>query len=89
MFAIEPRLFSIETIVVFTSIWPNQPIKLISSTSLNLDEQVYVVVEVVSILHVSSNIHVELVSVLLIKIVIPLDTFKQHLPKTFFQHEVG
>jgi hypothetical protein len=32
---------------------------------------------------------VELVFILLVQIVIPHDTFKQHLPETFSQHEVG
>ncbi len=38
MFAIEPRLFSIGTIVVLTLVWFDQPIKLITLTSLNLVE---------------------------------------------------
>jgi hypothetical protein len=38
MFAIEPRLFSIGTIVVFTLVWSNQSIKLITLASLNLVE---------------------------------------------------
>jgi hypothetical protein len=33
MFATKPRMFSIETIVILTSIWSNQPI---TSTCLNL-----------------------------------------------------
>jgi len=43
----------------------------------------------VSELPISSNIHVKPVYARLIKIVIPLDTFQQHLLKTFFQPKVG
>jgi hypothetical protein len=39
--------------------------------------------------HVSSNIPIKPIYVQHIKIVIPLNTFQQHLPKTFFQLEVG
>jgi hypothetical protein len=42
----------------------------------------------VSLLPISSNIFVELVYVLLVKIIIPLDIFKQQLLETFFQLEV-
>jgi hypothetical protein len=75
---------------------------LITLASLNLVEQVYVHVKPVFVLHVLSYIHVEhvyvltisfyihveLVYVLHVQIVIPLDTFKQHLPKIFFQPEI-
>jgi hypothetical protein len=47
MFAIEPRLFSMGTIVVPTSIWSNQPIKLITSVGLNLVKQIIKHVELV------------------------------------------
>jgi hypothetical protein len=40
MFATKPILFSIGTIVVPTSIWSNQPIRLITSVRLNLIKQV-------------------------------------------------
>jgi len=40
MFAIELGLFSIGTIDVLTSIWSNQPIKLITLACLNLVEHV-------------------------------------------------
>ncbi len=40
MFAIEPRLYSIGTIVIPTSLWLNQLVKLITSRGLNLVEQV-------------------------------------------------
>jgi len=36
MFAIQPRLFSIGTIAILTSIWSNQSFKLITITGLNL-----------------------------------------------------
>ncbi len=48
MFAIKPRLFSIGTIVVPTSIWSNQLAKLITSSYLNLVEHVIKHVELVS-----------------------------------------
>jgi hypothetical protein len=89
MFAIEPRLFSIGTIVVITSVWSNQPIKLITSTGLNLVEQVIKHVEPMFEPHVLFNVPIKLVYVRPIKITIPLDIFQQHLLETFFQHEVG
>jgi hypothetical protein len=55
---------------------------------LNLVEYV-VLVEHVLESPISSNIHVKPIFVLLVKITIPLDTFRQHLPKTFFQLKVG
>jgi hypothetical protein len=63
MFTIEPRLFSIETIVIFTSIWSNQPIKLITLTCLNLMDHVIKLVEHMSKPFVSSNIPIKLVHV--------------------------
>jgi hypothetical protein len=39
MFATEPRLFSIGTIAIPTSLWLDQPVKLITSKGLNLVEQ--------------------------------------------------
>jgi hypothetical protein len=51
MFAIEPRLFSIETIVVPTPVMLEQPVSFVSLTSLNLVEHVYdALVEPISIL---------------------------------------
>ncbi len=88
MFATKPRLFSIRTIVVLTSICSNQPVKLIGSISLNLVEQVIVHVELVSESFVLSNIHVKPISTLPIHTTISLDTFQQHLPKKFFQPKV-
>ncbi len=88
MFATEPRLFSIVTITILTLVWSNQPINLTTLIGLNLVEQVYVHVEVVSLLLILSDIFVELVYVLLVKIIIPLDIFKQQLLETFFQLEV-
>ncbi len=63
MFVIEPRLFSIGTIVVPAPIKLKQPISLIPSTSLNLVEQV-------------PKVPIELIFVLLVHIVILHDTFK-------------
>jgi hypothetical protein len=87
MFAIEPGLFPIKTIVVPTLVWSNQPIKLITSISLNLVEHVYVLIELVYVLPISFDIFVKLVFVIHVQIVIPLNIFK-HLPKTFFQLEI-
>jgi hypothetical protein len=70
MFAIELGLFSIGTIVVPTSIWSNQPVKLITSTGLNLVEHVFKP----SIL---SNIFIKSILVRPIKIDIPFNTFFQ------------
>jgi len=40
MFATNPRLFSIGTIAILTSLWLDQLVKLITSRGLNLVEQV-------------------------------------------------
>jgi hypothetical protein len=69
MFDIEPRLFSIGTIVVPTLIKLEQPINLTLSTSLNLVKHVFVLL-------VLSNIHVEPIFVLRVQITIPRDVFK-------------
>jgi hypothetical protein len=66
IFAIKPKLFLIGTMVVLTSIWLNQIIKLTTSTDLNLVEHVYVLIELVSMLFVLFDIPIELVLVLLI-----------------------
>ncbi len=84
MFATKPRLFSIGTIVVLTSIWSNQSLKLITITGLNLVDQVIKHVEHVSKQLISSNIPIKLVPIRHVKMVILLDTFQQHLLKTFF-----
>jgi hypothetical protein len=89
MFATKPWLFSIGTIVIPTLVWSNQPIKLSTSVGLNLVEQVIKPIELVFETLVLSDIPIKLVPIRLVKIVIPPDTFQQHLPKTFFQHEVG
>jgi hypothetical protein len=57
MFARKLGVFSIGTIVVPTLVWSYQLVKLTTSTSLNLLEHVYVHVEFVSKLHVSSLIY--------------------------------
>jgi hypothetical protein len=49
MFVKKPMLFSIGTIVVLTLVWLDQLVKLITSASLNLVEQVYVHVEPISV----------------------------------------
>jgi hypothetical protein len=59
MFATEPRLFSVGTIVVPTSIWLDQPIKLITSGGLNLVGQVNKLVEPMSEPLVSYDVHVK------------------------------
>ncbi len=89
MFATNSGVFSIGTIVVCTSIWSNQHVKLITLTCLNLVEHVIKHVELMFKPHVSSNIPIKPIYVQHVKIVIPFNTFQQHLPKTFFQLEVG
>jgi hypothetical protein len=89
MSVIELRLFSIGTIVVLTSVWLDQPIKLIISTSLNIVEYVIVPIEPMFELLVSFDILVEPISILHVKIAIPPNTFQQHLLEMFFQPEVG
>jgi hypothetical protein len=78
-------LFSIGTIGILIPIMLEQPINLIALASLNLVEHVYVPIKLVSVLPVLFDTLVKLVFVLHVQIVIPLDTFKHHLPKTFFQ----
>jgi len=89
MFAIELGLFSIGTIIVPTLVWSNQFVKLITSASLNLVEQVIKHVEHVSKPPILSDILVKPVLVQFVKITIPLDIFQQHLLETFFQFEIG
>jgi hypothetical protein len=79
MFATKLGLFSIETIVVPTSVWLYQLVKLIASVGLNLVEQVIVLVEPMFESPVSFDIHVESVFVLPVNIVISFNTFQQHL----------
>jgi hypothetical protein len=62
---------------------------LITSTSLNLVRHFNKLVEPISEPPISIDINMKSVFVRPIKIIIPLDTFQQHLPETFFQHEVG
>jgi hypothetical protein len=88
MFAIKLGLFSIGTIVVPTSVWSNQHVKLITSTSLNLIKHVIKHVEPMFEPPISFDIFVKLVLVRLVKITIPPDSFQQHLLETFFQLEV-
>ncbi len=81
-------MFSIGTIVIHKLVWSNQHVKLITSIGLNLVKQVIKHVEPVCEPPFSFNILVKLVPIQLVKIVIPPNTFQQHLPKTFFQCEV-
>jgi len=67
-----------------TPIRSGQSVSLISSTYLNLIEHVYVYVESIYVLPILYDKLVETIFVLFIQIAIPLDTFKPHLPKTFF-----
>ncbi len=64
-------------------------VKLITSTCLNLVEHVIKHVEFMFKPHVSFNIPIKPIYVQHVKIVIPPNTFQQHLPKMFFQLEVG
>ncbi len=89
MFATKRKLFSIGTIVIPILVGLEQLVKFITYVGLNLIEQVYVPGEPISILPILSNIHVESMFVLHVQITIPLNTFQQHLPETFFQPEVG
>jgi hypothetical protein len=57
--------------------------------SLNLVKHVFVHVEPIYVLHVQNDQLVELVFILHVQIVIPPDIFKQHLPKIFFQAQIG
>jgi hypothetical protein len=89
MFAKKTRLFSIGTIVVPTLVWSNQLIKLIILAGMNWVKQVIKLVQPMSKPHVSSDIHFKSIPIRPIKIAIPPDIFQQHLPKMFFQPEVG
>jgi hypothetical protein len=71
MFATKPRLFSIGTIAIPTSIWSHQPINLITSASLNLVEQVIKHIELVSQQPISYDIPVKSIPIQPIKIFIP------------------
>jgi hypothetical protein len=63
MFVTELGLFSIGIIIVRTSFWSNQPIKLITSVGLNLIKHVNKLTKPMFEPLVSSNIHVELIHV--------------------------
>jgi len=76
MFATKPRLFSIGIIVVLASIWSNQNVKLITSTSLNLVKHVNKPIEPMFKPLVSSNILVKAIPVQSITIAIPHNTFQ-------------
>jgi hypothetical protein len=62
---------------------------LITVTGLKLIKHVIKNIQHVSEPHVSSDIPIKLVHVRTIKIIIPLDTFQQHLLEMFFQPKVG
>jgi hypothetical protein len=61
MFATEPRLFSIKTIAILTSLWLDQPIKLITSRALNLVEQVIYPIKLVLESPISFDVPIKLV----------------------------
>jgi hypothetical protein len=79
----------IKTIFVPTLIKTKQLVSLISLTSLNLIEHVSISIELVYVLPIMFDKLIELVSVLPFQIVIPSNSFKQHLPKTLVQIKVG
>jgi hypothetical protein len=89
MFTTKPILFSIRTIVVPTSVWSYQHVKLITSVGLNLVKHVNKLVEPVYEPLISCDVPIKPVLVQLIKIVIPPNTFQQHLPKTFIRPKKG
>ncbi len=62
---------------------------MITSTCSNLVEHINKPIERLSKPPVLFHILIKLVFVQSIKITIPPNTFQQHLPKMFFQHEVG
>ncbi len=66
MIATEPWLFLIRTIVVLTLIKLEEPINSISSTSLNLVEQIYVPIEPISILPIMYHKPIKPISILLV-----------------------
>jgi hypothetical protein len=72
MFAIEPKLFSIGTIILPKPIRLEYAVISIPSIDIRLVEQVL-------------DVHVQQISLLLIQITILHDAFKEHLPQTFFQ----
>jgi nucleosome binding factor SPN SPT16 subunit len=74
MFAIDLDLFSIRAIIIPTHI------EWISKSVFILD---------INITKLISKQHVELICVLAINLVIPLDIVKQHLLETFFHAKVG
>jgi hypothetical protein len=78
MFSIEARLFSIGTIVVPTSVWSNQLVKLITSACLNLVEHVNKPIKPMFKPPTSSHVPIKPIFVRPIKIIIPLDIFQQH-----------
>jgi hypothetical protein len=86
MFATKPGLFSIGTIVVPTSVWSNQHVKLITSAGLNFVEQVNKHVEHVSKPHVSSDVPIKSILVQPIKIVIYPLLFSNNIYKRCFSN---
>ncbi len=89
MFATKPKSFSMGTITIPTLVWSDQLVKLITSVGFNLVEHVYVPIELLFVLPISSYAPIKPIFILHIKIIIPLNTFKQHLPNTFFQPKIG
>jgi hypothetical protein len=64
MFTTKPRLFSIETISIFTPMRSKQLVNLISSIGLNLIEHVTILIELISILPIQYDQHVKIIFVL-------------------------
>jgi hypothetical protein len=89
MFATKLGLFSIGTIIVTTSVLSDQFVKLITLTCLNLIGHINKPAGPMFKPLVSFDVPIKPVHIQPVKIVIPLHTFQQHLPKTFSQHEMG
>jgi hypothetical protein len=62
---------------------------LISLANLNLVEHVFVPIVSIFILPIQYDKPFKSIFILHVQIAIPPNTFKQHLPKIFFQPEVG
>jgi hypothetical protein len=75
MFATEPRLLSIGTMVISTSIYSNQPIKLMTSIGLNLIKRVSKPIEPVLKPPILSNILVKPMLIQTVQLAIPPNTF--------------
>jgi hypothetical protein len=82
-------LFFIGTIVLPTLVWLDQPIKLITLVGIfNIVEHVIELVKPMFKSLVLSYIPTKSIHVQFVKIVIPPNTFQQHLSETFFHPKV-